>query len=253
MTILPQTSTPETAQKFPLVPIHQENGELWVDARTLHAALQVGRDFGTWIQGRIEEVDAQEGSEFIVLENSPVSGKTPGGRPRRDYWLSLDLAKEIAMLERNEIGKAIRRYFIQAEKELRARPALAAPTYPEALRQLADTLEAKAQAEAQLALAAPKVKAFEQFMDSSSTYLVREAAKMLGIGQNRLYTFMRLAGIIIPGTCEPYQKHIDAGHFEVKTTPYMRGDKQATSKTTYVTTRGLEYLRRKLTEVGEAA
>lgn len=129
----------------------------------------------------------------------------------------------------------------------------ALPSYPDALRQLADTLEAKAQAEAALELAAPKVKAFEQFMDSSTVYLVREAAKMLGLGQNRLYTFMRQAGIVIPGTCEPYQPHIDAGRFVVKSVPYMRGTEQATSKTTYVTTAGLEYLRRRLAEAGAAA
>lgn len=129
----------------------------------------------------------------------------------------------------------------------------APPSYPDALRQLADSLEARAQAEAALQLAAPKVEAFEALMDSTSTYLVREAAKLLGLGQNRLYTFMRQQGIVIPGSCEPYQQHIDAGRFVVKTVPYMRGTEQASSKTTYVTTKGLDYLRRRLAEAGEAA
>lgn len=255
MTILPQTSTPETAQKFPLVPIHQENGELWVDARTLHAALQVGRDFGTWIQGRIEEVDAQEGGEFIVLENSPVSGKTPGGRPRRDYWLSLDLAKEIAMLERNEIGKAIRRYFIQAEKELRARPALAAPTYPEALRQLADTLEAKAQAEAALQLAAPKVEAFDALMSADGTYAVGDAAKILGTGEIRLFQLLRDKQILMDrarsGTAHhnlPYQQFIDRGYFTVITRP--RPDGERITQTTRVTAKGLAWLQKNMAQQG---
>ena len=90
MTILPETSTPETAQKFPLVPIHQENGELWVDARTLHAALQVGRDFSNWIKTRLDEVGAVEGEEFIVL----LSGVTAPQARRVAERIALNLAQD---------------------------------------------------------------------------------------------------------------------------------------------------------------
>ena len=89
----------------------------YCNARDLHASLQVGRDFSTWITGRIEEYGFVQGEDY-----SPVSGNIRGrGKPRIDYHLSLDMAKELAMLENNDIGRAVRRYFIRAENELRQR------------------------------------------------------------------------------------------------------------------------------------
>lgn len=88
------------------------------NARDLHAALQVGRVFAAWIPDRIEQYGFIEGEDFF-----PVSEKTPkgskGGRPTIDYHLTLDMAKELAMIENNEIGRAVRRYFIRAEQTLR--------------------------------------------------------------------------------------------------------------------------------------
>ena len=90
---------------------------MWVDARSLHQALGVNRDFSTWIRGRIEEVGATENEDYAVLDGSPNLGSGKyNPKPRRDYLLSLDLGKEVAMLEKNDVGKAIRRYFIDAEK-----------------------------------------------------------------------------------------------------------------------------------------
>lgn len=106
-------------QLVPLFPGEiTEKEAQFCNARDLHAALQVGRDFSTWLAGRLEEYGFVEGEDF-----SPVLGKTQkgskGGRPAIDYHLTLDMAKELAMIENNEIGRAVRRYFIQAEKTLR--------------------------------------------------------------------------------------------------------------------------------------
>jgi phage anti-repressor protein len=78
-----------------------------IDARRLHNWLGCGRTFGAWVRGRIEEYGFEEGVDFI-----PVSEKTRG-RPRTDYLLTLDTAKELAMVERTDIGRDTRRYFIQ--------------------------------------------------------------------------------------------------------------------------------------------
>ena len=86
------------------------------NARDLHASLKVGRDFSTWITDRIEQYGFIEGEDY-----SPVSGNIRGrGKPRIDYHLSLDMAKELAMIENNEVGRQVRHYFIQCENELRA-------------------------------------------------------------------------------------------------------------------------------------
>ncbi|AUI65200.1 MULTISPECIES: antA/AntB antirepressor family protein [Glaesserella] len=90
---------------------------LLVNARELHTRLQVGKDFSTWIKDRIANYGFQEGLDF-----SPVSGKSTGffGRPSIEYHLTLDMAKELCMLERSELGRQARRYFIEQEKNAKA-------------------------------------------------------------------------------------------------------------------------------------
>jgi phage anti-repressor protein len=88
------------------------NGEHTVSARELHEFLESGRDFSNWIQDRIEWYGLREGTEF-----STEVLKTPGGgRPRTEYWLTMRCAKELAMVENNEKGRMVRRYFITIEE-----------------------------------------------------------------------------------------------------------------------------------------
>lgn len=92
--------------------------QLTIDARKLHAALRVGCDYSTWVRRRINEYNFVENQDFIVFINSEEnSGR---GRPSKEYRLSLDMGKELAMVENNEEGRKIRRYFIECEKALRA-------------------------------------------------------------------------------------------------------------------------------------
>lgn len=92
-----------------------------VSAKALHKALGVGRDFTNWIKGRIDQYGFIAGTDFIRVENLSTP-KRASAKTRQqiehDYLLSLDMAKEVAMVERNEQGRAIRRYFIQCEEEL---------------------------------------------------------------------------------------------------------------------------------------
>lgn len=85
--------------------------EQLVNARELWEALGVGRDFATWIKEKIDKYSFVEGVDF-----SPIRGKSSGGRPSLDYILTMDTAKEIAMVENNEIGRKIRKYLIEIEK-----------------------------------------------------------------------------------------------------------------------------------------
>lgn len=101
-----------------LIPVF--NGELdgraqqLCDARDLHTFLGVGRDFSNWIKGRIEQYGFVEGEDF-----SPILAKSTGGRPGMEYHLTLDTAKELAMVENNDQGRQVRRYFIAMEREAR--------------------------------------------------------------------------------------------------------------------------------------
>lgn len=98
-----------------LIPIIQrENNEQWVDARFLHQFLKSKQEFANWIKSRIEDYGFVEGRDFLTSLS-----KSTGGRRAIDYTISIDMAKELAMLERNEKGRQARTYFINAEKELR--------------------------------------------------------------------------------------------------------------------------------------
>ncbi|EFJ4043871.1 TPA: phage antirepressor Ant [Escherichia coli] len=90
---------------------------LLVSARDLHTFLDVGKRFASWIVERIAEYGFVENQDFMII--SQVREKIGRGRPAKDYHLTLDTAKELAMVERNEKGRQIRRYFIECEKKLR--------------------------------------------------------------------------------------------------------------------------------------
>lgn len=101
-----------------MLPVYQnENGEKFVNARELHEQMLVGKVFAAWIQERIEKYGFIEREDFF-----PVSEKT-NGRPKVEYWLTLDTAKEVAMVQNNESGRAIRKYFIEVEKRFRQQQA----------------------------------------------------------------------------------------------------------------------------------
>ncbi|ELG86651.1 hypothetical protein A311_03569 [Escherichia coli KTE146] len=92
-----------------------------VSARALHKALGVKRDFTTWIKGRIDEYGFKKGVDFEFVENltspNPVSAKSRQ-RVEHDYLSTINMAKELAMVERTEQGRAVRQYFIKCEEEL---------------------------------------------------------------------------------------------------------------------------------------
>jgi phage anti-repressor protein len=91
-----------------------------VNARQLHSFLEVGKHFASWVQDRIAAFGFVEGQDFVIVDNEffPNLGKTSGGRPIREYFLTIDMAKELSMVERNDKGKQARRYFIECERRM---------------------------------------------------------------------------------------------------------------------------------------
>ncbi|QMU08605.1 antA/AntB antirepressor family protein [Levilactobacillus suantsaii] len=88
----------------------QNDGTVAVDARDLHDFLEVGKDFTSWLKDMID-YGFEEGKDF-----TPFSVKSTGGRPRAGYALTLDMAKELSMIQRTDKGKQAREYFITMEK-----------------------------------------------------------------------------------------------------------------------------------------
>jgi len=102
-----------------------------VDARALHRFLGVKRDFSAWLKKRMAQYGFVEGLDFLLLQMEDQ--KNVGFQTKIDYHLSLDMAKELAMVEKNAQGRAVRRYFIDCESRLLAQLlAQAGQTRPEA-------------------------------------------------------------------------------------------------------------------------
>ena len=84
------------------------------NARELHAFLEIKNKYADWIKDRINEYGfIQDEDYFIITERT-------NGRPRKEYHITLDMGKELGMVERNERGRQIRQYFIRCERTLKA-------------------------------------------------------------------------------------------------------------------------------------
>lgn len=129
-----------------LLPVFRMSGNSLINARDLHKALGSKQEFRHWIKDRISRCDLIENEEYIVIEYDYVGNLLNNRQDKnilsdnqrvakRDYGFTFDACKEVAMVENNAIGKKIRRYFIEKEKESKPR------NLPEALRSLANQLE----------------------------------------------------------------------------------------------------------------
>jgi len=96
-----------------LVPVYEtDNGEKVVYGTELHAVLGAKSRFNDWVKNRLKDCDAVENEEFETFTKNLVNGGQA-----KEYIIKLDIAKEMAMLERNSKGKQVRRYFIHVEKK----------------------------------------------------------------------------------------------------------------------------------------
>ena len=231
-----------------------------VMGRDLHDFLGIGKDYSTWFKD-------MAGYGFVAGQDfSPISGKTSaaGGRPRTDHIITLDMAKEIAMIQRTDRGRQARQYFIECERRLRIRPSTPAlpQDYASALRELADQYE-RAEMEAARAreLEAP-AKSWEALAAPGGDYSVAGAAKTLSrdprieIGRDRLFRFMHELGWIYRTTgkrahWEAYQdKGIKPGRLVHKLgggfINEKTGEWEQTQPTVRITPKGLHELHKSL-------
>lgn len=92
-----------------------ENGKRLVSARELHEFLEVGRDFTTWIKGRIKRYNFIENIDYITIWSDQTLGSASNNIT--DYALTVDTARSLSLLENNKKGHQVRRYFIKYEME----------------------------------------------------------------------------------------------------------------------------------------
>ena len=233
-----------------LIKIEEKEGGRVVNARDLHQFLEVGKDYSTWIKDRINKYDFVENQDFIVF---PESGKNlQGGRPRIGYAISIDMAKELSMVENNEKGRMARRYFIECEKKLKGAMfgSQIPRTFAEALRLAADQQEKIEQQQKQLTEQQPKVVLADAFTASLGSPPLKDLATILSqrginIGTNRLYDYLRenyYLGERGQYRNVAYQKYVDQGLFEIEMTPSVNAcGVSVVNKKTMITPKGIEY------------
>lgn len=103
--------------KCEVIKIEEYDGKQAVNARELHQKLGSKYQFANWIQERISKYGFVENQDYEVFKENLKNSN--GGRSRIEYALSLDMAKELCMVENNDAGRRIRKYFIDMEDEAR--------------------------------------------------------------------------------------------------------------------------------------
>ena len=201
-----------------LIKINYESDRPTVLARDLHEFLEVKTAYKDWFP-RMCEYGFAEGEDYCSF----LSDRSDGfpGKPRQDAQLTIDMAKEICMLQRNEKGKQARQYFLQLERKWNSPEAVMS----RALRMAEERLERfkaiNANLSVQNAIMQPKAEYFDGLCDRESLTGVRETAKLLGMKQNDFVKWLIDHKYIYRdkrGRLMPYAEHVDSGLFTVKET-----------------------------------
>ncbi len=212
-----------------------DNGEIIISGRELHEFLEVKTAYKDWFP-RMVSYGFEEGLDF-----SSFLSESTGGRPSQDHHIKIDMAKEIAMIQRTEKGKQARQYFLQLEKMWNSPEMVMKRALEYADRQVKKL-------EQQILIDKPKVIFADAVSASKTSILIGDLAKLLKqngyeTGQKRLFEELREKGYLIKRKGSDYnsptQRSMEMGLFEVKETAINHSDGHISiSKTTKVTGKG---------------
>lgn len=204
-----------------LIPIQYNEDRITVLARDLHNFLEVQTPFRLWFP-RMTEYGFDNGNDYTPY----IFVHPQNHQETTDYQLTIEMAKEICMLQRNERGKQARQYFIQLEKDWNSPEKVMARALVFARKQLEEVKVRNQELQVQNASLSnqievdkPKVEWADQCLESHTTLKIGEYAKLIHkendieIGQNRLFSFLREQHIINANNM-PYQEYMDRGWFE---------------------------------------
>lgn len=222
-----------------LIKINYESEQPTVSGRELHAALEIETRYNDWFK-RMCEYGFSDNKDFY----SNLSKTSDGGRPSTDHVLTIPMAKELCMLQRNEKGKMFRQYFIKVEEAWNSPEMVMKRALEFADKKIKQLTE-------QINTDKPKVLFADAVSVSKSSILVGELAKLLkqnGVetGQNRLFGWLRNSGYLIKRSGTdfnmPTQRAMEMELFEIKETVVTHSDGHTSvSKTPKVTGKGQQY------------
>lgn len=231
------------------IKVNYESDKPTVSGRELHEKLGIRTAYKDWFP-RMCEYGFTEGEDFCSF----LSGST-GGRPATEHQLTIEMAKQICMIQRTEIGKQYREYFIGLEKKWNSPELVMARALKMANQQIDRVTAQLETVNAKLEEAKPKIVFADAVSASKTSILIGDLAKILRqngveIGQKRLFEWLRKNGYLMKnGTSKnlPTQRSMEHGLFEVKehvvVTP--SGENKIT-RTTKVTPKGQIYFINKL-------
>lgn len=167
-----------------LIKINYNTDQPTVSARELHEFLEVGAAYKDWFP-RMCEYGFEEGKDFRSFLS-----KSTGGRPKHDAEITIDMAKELCMLQRNERGKQARQYFLQLERDWNSPEKVMARALQIAEKKISTLSADLSKATAQNAIMQPKSDYFDELVERNTLTNFRETANQLGIGQKTLVNFL---------------------------------------------------------------
>lgn len=241
-----------------LIKVNYENDRPTVLARDLHEFLEVQTPYHKWFP-RMCEYGFSENIDYMMMDKNVLrSDGTKMPQVQHDAQLTIEMAKEICMLQRNERGKQARQYFIQLEKDWNSPELVMARALKMANSRIGSLEERTIHLEQKIEQDRPKVVFADAVSVSKGAILIGDLAKILRqngveMGQTRLFQWLRENGYLIKqkgsGYNMPTQKSMKLGLFKIKETCVTHSDGHTTlNRTPKVTGKGQVYLVSKILE-----
>lgn len=230
-----------------LIPIHYDNEHPAVSARELHEFLGVRTAYKDWFP-RMCEYGFTEGNDFCSFLS-----ESTGGRPAQDAALTIDMAKEICMLQRNEKGKQARQYFIEVEKEWNSPEKIMARALDIAHKTIDSLKLENAQQKQMLAEYSPKASYYDLVLQTTTALSASAIAK--DYGKSAQWLNEKLHDLKIQykqgDVWLLYQKYAEMGYTCSKTHLYTdKGGIPQSKMHTYWTQKGRLFIYDELKQVG---
>jgi len=233
-----------------IIRINYENNNPTVSGRDLHEFLEITERYSNWFE-RMTQYGFQENVDYLGCKYF----NTQARQELQDHAMTLDMAKEICMIQRNDKGKEARQYFIEIEKKYKQQSTdFTLPVFDSKFMfQIAQRMERlesdNAKKDEVIAELTPMAEFASKILKSKDSLLVREYAKIMfeekviTFGEKKLYSWFRENGYLMKNN-EPYQKYMQ--YFEVLERPVDTPFGERLTRTTKITPKGQIYFYHKL-------
>lgn len=211
-----------------------ENQEPVVSGRDLHNVLNIKTQYTKWLE-RMSEYGFEENVDYIAISQKRLTAQ--GNRTEYiDHVLKLDMAKEIAMLQRNEKSKQVRKYFIQVEKDFNSPEKIMARALLMADKKITNLTMENNQLQLDLKEAQKQARYLDLIIESKGALRVTQIAADYGMSANKFNKTLLEFGVQhkVNGQWILYKRHMGKGYTDSHTFDYQ--DKNGHTRANVTTT-----------------